>query len=221
LNVETNQLIQHLAERAAPVGRLPAPWRRAALWFAISLPYVAAVVLTHVQQIDLAHLFADRRLLIEQSAILLTAATAVLAAFHSVIPGHDRRIVLLPVLPLAVWLAVLGEGCIGGWLRGSSGESGMRLGWECLPPAVLIGVVPTVAIVAMLRRGAPLHPRATLVLAALAVAALGNFGMRLFHPGDASLLVLLWHFGSVAVLSLLGGGAGKIVLNWSTVRAAA
>jgi hypothetical protein len=48
-------------------------------------------------------------------------------------------------------------------------------------------------------RGAPLSPRITPALGALAAAALGNFGLRVFHPADASLMVLIWHFGGVAL----------------------
>jgi hypothetical protein len=69
-------------------------------------------------------------------------------------------------------------------------------------------------MVVMLRRGAPLYPRLTLTLGALAVAAIGNFGMQLFHFRDASIMVLFWHLGSVAVLSALAGWLGRHVLAW-------
>jgi hypothetical protein len=221
LNVETNQLIQHLAERAAPVGRLPAPWRRAALWFAISLPYVAAVIILHSMDVDPSKMLADRRFIIEQIATLLTAGTAALAAFCSVVPGYNRKVLLLPLVPLAVWLATLGEACVRDWMRLGVAALQVRIDWDCLPPAAVIGIVPAIAIVIMLRRGAPLFPRATLALAALAVAALGNFALRIYHVGDVSIMVLVWHFGSVVVLSLLAGWIGKVVLNWNKVRAAA
>jgi H+/Cl- antiporter ClcA len=59
-----------------------------------------------------------------------------------------------------------------------------------------------------------LYPRTTLALAALAVAALGNLGLRVYHLGDASIMVLVWHFGSVVMLSLIAGLIGKLLLNW-------
>lgn len=216
--METNQLIRRLAEDATPIRRLPAPWWRAAIWFSISLPYVAAVIFAHAKQIDPAQMLADWQFIIEQIAIFSTAITAVVAAFCSVIPGFDRKILMLPLLPLMVWLASLGDGCIRDWLR--LGASGLKLrpDWDCLPPAALLGIVPAIAIVVMLRRGAPLYPRATLALAALAVAALGNFGLRFYHVGDASIMILVWHFGSVVVLSLLAGWIGTLVLNWKRVR---
>jgi hypothetical protein len=52
-------------------------------------------------------------------------------------------------------------------------------------------------------------PHAAVALAGLAAAGLGNFGLRLFHAQDASLMVLVWQFGSVAVLTGLAGSAGR------------
>src|SRR5262249_29642885 len=53
-----------------------------------------------------------------------------------------------------------------------------------------------------------LFPRSTLMLAALSVAALGNLGLQAFHLHDASIMVLTWHLGGVALLSALGGLLG-------------
>lgn len=223
--MDTEQLIHQLADHPAPVRRLPAPWRRAAVWFAISLPYVVVVVFTHSMPasmpIDLSQMLHDRQFIIEQIATLLTAITAVMAAFCSIVPGYDRRILLVPLLPLAIWLLSLGEGCVNDWIRLGARGLALRPDWNCLPPAALIGIVPALAIVIMLRRGAPLYPRITLALAALAVAALGNFGLRIYHVGDASIMVLVWHFGSVIVLALLASWIGQIVLRWKTADRAA
>jgi len=212
--LETNQLIRRLAEDAAPIRRLPAPWRRAAIWFAISLPYVAAVIYAHAALVDPQQMLADRQFLVEEAATLLTAIAAVIAAFCSVVPGFSRMMLLLPLPPLLVWLASLGEGCLRDWLRLGAAGLQLRPDWDCLPPAAMLGIVPMIAIVVMLRRGAPLYPRVTLALAALATASLANFALRTFHVGDASIMVLVWHFGGVLVLSLLAGWIGKLVLSW-------
>lgn len=214
--METEQLIQQLAGLTQPVRRLPAPWRRAAIWFAISLPYVGLITVTHTMPmpIDLSRALGDWQFLLEQVATLATAGTAVMAAFCSTVPGYDRRMLFLPLLPLTVWLLSLGEGCVRDWLHWGARGLELRPDWSCLPPAALVGIVPMAAIVIMLRRGAPLYPRITLALATLAVAALGNFGLRFYHVGDASIMVLVWHFGSVALVSLMAGWIGRLVLNW-------
>ena len=71
-------------------------------------------------------------------------------------------------------------------------------------------------MVVMPRRGAPLFPRVTLALGALASAALVNLGLQLFHASDLAVMVLVWHFGGVAVITALAGPFGGNVLNWNS-----
>jgi hypothetical protein len=212
--MDTSDLIARLAAQSGPVRALPAPWVRGLLWLAISVPYVAIVVMLGPMPSDLAPVSRDAQFLVEQAATLATAVTAGLVAFYSVVPGYDRRLLLLPLVPFAAWLATLGEGCMRDWLRLGAQGLELRPDWDCLPSAAWIGIVPAVAMVIMLRRGAPLFPRASIALGGLAVAALANFGLRLFHLGDASIMVLFWHFGSVAVLSTLAGALGRYLLSW-------
>jgi hypothetical protein len=212
--MQTDELIQRLAAETAPVRPLRAPWLRSLMWLGLALPYVAAVVWAHLVQLDAPQVLADWRFLIEQAATFATAFTAAIAAFASIVPGYDRRWLLLPLGPLAFWLISVGHGCIQDWVR--LGPSGLALhpDWDCLPSALLIGIVPAVAMVVMLRRGAPLYPRMTLALGALAVAAISNLGMQLFHFRDSSIMLLVWHLGGVAVVSLLAGWLGERVLRW-------
>jgi hypothetical protein len=46
------------------------------------------------------------------------------------------------------------------------------------------------------------------------MAALANFALRLFHLGDLSIMVLFWHLGSAAVLSVIAAWFGPYVLRW-------
>jgi hypothetical protein len=212
--MDTNALIQELANSAAPVQRLPAPWARMLIWLALSAPFLAVIWLVMPSEINPVAAIADRRFLFEEAALLVTALTASLAAFGSVVPGYDRRILLIPLLPLAAWLASLGEGCWRNWVALGANGLTLRPDWDCLPPAILIGVVPSITMVVMLRRGAPLLPRVSIALGALAVAALANLGLRVFHVGDASVMVLFWHLGGAAVLAGLAALAGRRVLYW-------
>jgi hypothetical protein len=212
--MDTNALIAELASSVAPVRRLPAPWVRMLMWLLISVPFLAVIWLMMPSDINLAAALADRRFLFEETVLLVTALTAALAAFGSVVPGYDRRILLIPLLPLLLWLASLGEGCWRNWVVLGAGGLTLRPDWDCLPPAILIGIVPSIVMVVMLRRGAPLLPRVSIALAALAVAAPANLGLRLFHVGDASVMVLFWHLGGAAVLTGLAALAGRRVLYW-------
>lgn len=215
--MDTQHLIDTLIDDSGPVRRLPRPWVRCALWLTIAAPYLALIVVMMSPRPDLATKFAESRFLIEQLAALATAVTAAIAAFAATVPGYNRKVLLLPVIPLAVWLGVLGQGCISAWLHLGSAGLSLQSDWICLPAIALAGAVPAIAMVVMLRRGAPMMPYLTVALGALASAGLGNFALRLFHAQDASLMVLVWQFGSVFLLSVLATYAGPFVLNWRSV----
>lgn len=210
----TARLIEDLSHGLAATRPLPSPWRRTALWLSLSLPFLALVVFVVSPRGDLAAKLADARFLIEQGAALLTGIAAAFAAFVSTIPGANRKLLLLPALPLAVWLGTLGKGCLDSWVR--SGPEGLSLqpDWFCFPAILLVGSLPAIAIVTMLRRGAPLTPCMTIALGGLAAAGLGDFGLRMFHPQDASIMVLVWQVGSVLILAALAGCAGQRLFNW-------
>ena len=90
----------------------------------------------------------------------------------------------------------------------------------CLPYIVLLGTAPAIVLWIMLRRGAPLTPRWTAALAALAAAGLGNFCVRLGHPEDVTVMLLVWHAGGVIVLAALASVAGRTFLNWRSITGA-
>jgi len=212
--MDTESLIRHLADTADPVSRLPSPSVRLANWLALAIPYVALVVLVMEPRGDLAAKLADAKYVIEQLAGLATGVTAGLAAFASVVPGFDRRILLLPLAPLVVWLGSLSLGCVQSWVEFGPAGLSVHPDWLCFPAIVLVGMIPAIALAFMLRRGAPLTPHLTRTLAGLAAAGLGNFGLRLFHPQDASVMVLVWQMGTVFALTALAGWAGRLLLDW-------
>jgi hypothetical protein len=212
--MDTDELIERLAETREPVRPLPRPWIRTAIWLALAAPYVAVVVLAMPPRADLAAKLADARFLIEQIAALVTGITAAAAALATTIPGFDRRIVLVPVLPLTVWLLSLGQGCLQDWIELGPDGLSLRPDWICFPAIVLVGAAPAVVMAVMLRRGAPLTPHLSTALGGLAAAGLGDFGLRLFHPQDASLMVLAWQLGTVFVLTAVAAWTGRYLLNW-------
>lgn len=212
--MKTARLIEELAGSLDATPRLPPPWLRTAIWLSLSLPFLVLVVLVVSPRGDLAIKLTDTRFLIEQGAALLTGIAAAYAAFVSTIPGTNRKLLLLPALPLALWLGTLGKGCLDSWLR--LGPEGLSLqpDWFCFPAIMLVGSLPAIAIVTMLRRGAPLTPCTTIALGGLAAAGLGDFGLRMFHAQDASIMILVWQVGSVLALAALAGCAGRRLFNW-------
>jgi hypothetical protein len=212
--MDIDHFIQQLAERAQPVTRLLAPWRRTVLWLAASLVYVSIVVAAYLWLDVGLPPSIEPRLVLELVAILATAVTAAIAAFSSVVPGRDQRFLLLPLIPFSLWLATLGQGCLQDWQ--ALGITGLRVraDWDCAMPALIVSALPAGVMLLMLRRGAPLVPAVSLALGVLATGAIANFGLRVFHAGDLSIQILVWHAGGAFVVSLIASLAGPRVLPW-------
>lgn len=210
----TMALIERLARDSRPVRRIAGPVARAALWLLVALPFVVGVVLAYGSFPGLDRMMEEPRFLAEQFGAAATAVFAAVGAFASTVPGASRRWLWLPLFPLALWLATIGGGCLEQWL--TLGNEGLRLrvDWDCFLPMAILGTLPGAAIVLMLQRGAPLRPRVTLALGGLAVAALANVALQIFHLGDLSIMVLVWHFGSVVVFAALASLLGPFVLRW-------
>lgn len=215
--MRTDRVIERLVEDLEPTKPLHPPWLRVVAWLALALPYIALVVYVVSPRADLLSKAWEWRFAIEQGAAFLTGAAAAYAAFASTIPGINRKILLLPAFPFAIWLGSIGQGCVADWLRlGSEGLS-FKPDFFCFPAIVVVGAVPAVVMAIMLRRGAPLTPCATVALGGLAAAGLGNFGLRLFHPQDASLMILVWQIGSVFLLTAMAGCVGRHIMNWRMI----
>jgi hypothetical protein len=219
MTMDTGKLVERLAESGDPVRRLPRPWHRTLAWLMIAIPYIALVVFVVSPRDDLLIKISESRFLIEQAAALVTGIAAAAAAFSTIVPGYDRRALLLVAMPAVLWLGSLGEGCLQQWIRFGPDGLSLETDWFCFPAILLVGAVPAIAMAVMLRRGAPLTPITTSALGGLAAAGIGNFGLRLFHPQDASLMVLVWQVGAVCVLTAMAACAGRYLLSWRSIIA--
>ena len=213
--LNTEDLIQRLAGTSRAVRPLSQPSRRAAAWLAGAILYVGVVVLASTPRGDLAAKLSDLRFVIEAATALATGIAAAIAAFTTVVPGYNRKALVVLMVPLAAWLGSVSLGCVRDWI--ALGPSGLTLStdWSCFPAMLVTGALPTIAIAAMLRLGAPLTPTFTMALGGLAAAALADCGMR-FHHHEAGVMVLVWHLGAVCVLLAASSRAGRYVLDWRT-----
>lgn len=214
LNRPTEELIARLVADATPLRPLRSPLVRTAVWLAWAAPWVAAVVWIMGLRPDLGVRAADARWLVEESAAMMTALAAAVAAFCAGIPGRPRWERCLPLLPLAIWLGALGQGCAQDWLQFGGAGLAVHPDWVCLPGVVLVGVGPAVAIATMILRGSPVAPATTAMLGALAAGGLAGAALPLIHRQDASVMILVWQVGTVLGLTALAGLAGRSVLRW-------
>jgi hypothetical protein len=212
--MKTEELIRTLAANAAPVRRLPHPALRAIVWLTISTVYIAGFVWVMGLRPDIATKLAEPRFLVEVGGAYLTSMMAAAAAFCASCPGRPVWERFAPLPFLVVWLATLGEGCWRDWLRYGPEGLTLQLDYLCFPSILIVSVAPAIVIFLMIRRAAPIAPITTTALATLAAAALAAAALRLFHTQDASLMVLVWQFGSVALLAGIASLFGQYLLPW-------
>jgi len=211
MSTDTTDLIERLAGSAQPVRRLAPPWRRALWWCALALAFVVLGALIGPAP-GVARMMSDGRFLAEQVAAAATAVLAAVAAFSSAVPGASRRWLWLPLFPLAVWIGTIGQGCIADWARLGSDGLRVRADWSCFGPMLAVGIVPTAVLCLMLRRGAAVRPSLSLALGGLAAAAATNVALQMFHVGDVSIMVLVWHVGGALLLTTLAAWLGRWAL---------
>src|SRR4051812_16368924 len=213
--MNTAALIRDLAAEAAPVRPLPRPEWRALGWLLVALAVVVVVMAIHGIDGDQLHrALSDPRLIGEELATLATAVSAAIAAFQSTVPGASRKWFWVPFAALAAWLLLTGAGCAADYAALGPAGLGLRLDTDCFVPGAIAGVLATAVAMVMLRRGAPLAPRWTLVFAGIAIASAVNFGLLVLHEGDVSIMLLVWHTGYVAAFAAIGAWLAPATLAW-------
>lgn len=203
--MDTNQIIAGLVADATPVKRLRSPMVRMVLWVLASIPAIALLIwynggvdsgfakMIHVPHFDIGMM-----------ASLVTGLVAAYAALVASIPGRSQRVLLAPLVPLAIWIGTLGFGCWQDWL--TLGPRGVRFGiaWDCMIDTVMMGILPGLVILIMLRRAMPTNRVGAAATAALAAGSLAAFGTSFFHELDRSMIFLIWHVGVVLLVVGIG-----------------
>jgi|GEM_PF-5402895 len=140
------------------------------------------------------------------------------AAFCSGCPGRPLWERFAPLPFLAVWLGSLGVGC---WqLLTSSAATSQAFGIDltCSQLILVLSLAPAAIMFVMICRGAPIAPLTTAGLGTLAATALAAVGLRFFHAQDTSLMLLVWQFGTVLVLTAAGALIGQWLQPWQHPR---
>jgi hypothetical protein len=201
-------LITSLVGDLKPTHRLPAPWIRTVFWLAAVL-LLAALLAWNADLHSLAErLRAAPDMWLSQAGAMLTAGCAAWAAFQTSIPGRSWRWALLPLPPLALWLAASTAGCLRLWpIPGTEAEPPMHA-LECLHFIVLISLPLAGLLTWRLTRAFPVRPGLTAMLAGLASAGAAASLLEIIHPFDATASDLLLHLVAVLVVTALSRVAG-------------
>lgn len=216
--MRNEDLIGELTAGLRPVRRMPRPSLQAGIWLGLAAAAIGGAVASH----GLRHDMAERMLLPQDVAqwiaSVVAGGTAALAAAMLARPDRSPRWALLPLPALALWFASLGWGCLADLDR--LGPMGEQIGtsWGCLKFILAMGIPLAGVQFWLLRHAGPVRPGPVLVLGGLASAALCSAGLSLFHHLDASVMILLWHGGAMALLTLLGWLLGRPMLWRRPVR---
>ncbi len=212
--MSSEALISSLASGLAPVQRLPRPEIQAVRWLVVAL--VTAGLAAMTQSLVLTGKFAPHLGAAVNSwqflASLATGATAALAAAMLAHPDRSGRWALMPLVPLAGWLAVLGWGCAADLARIGTAALTPGLDWPCAVVILLVGLPLAVVQYRALRHGGAVRPVAVLMLGGLASAALCSAASSLVHPVDAAMTILAWHGIGAGLVLLFGWLSGRRLL---------
>ncbi|RTM14161.1 MAG: DUF1109 domain-containing protein [Bradyrhizobiaceae bacterium] len=216
--IKTPDLIASLAANATPVRRLRPPVMRAACWLLLAAVVLTLLAINQGIRPDLVQRLLEPAFAVSMAAALSTGVLAAVAAFLVSLPDRSRLWVLLPVPALAVWLSNVGYQCLVEWV--AIGPDGISLGEaaRCFATLVLTSLPLSLAMLVMLRYAAPLRPTAATFTGSLAVAAITATALSLFHTIDATVMILMWNFGTAVLFVGLAGVFGRRMFRWVAPR---
>lgn len=210
--MNTEDLIQRLGDSLGPVRPLAPPWKRAAAWLACAAAYLWGVVLLEWAR---GHALEGAGAgVTQQVALVATAVSASVAAFVSVVPAADRRVIGLPLIPGMLVMGALVWGCIVDVRTVGMLGIGRETDWPCVLSITVGGALLWSLGVAMLRRGAPLTPRVSSLLVGVAAFSVANLEACLSRSHTFTITVLLWHGMTTALFVAAFAQVGRGLLTW-------
>jgi len=200
------------------VRRLRPPVMRAACWLLLAAVVLTLLAVNQGIRPDLVQRLQEPAFAASMAASLLTGVLATIAAFLVSLPDRSRLWLLLPVPALIAWLSNVGYQCLTQWV--AIGPDGMSFGEaaRCFATLVLTSLPLSLAMLVMLRYAAPLRPIAATFMGSLAVAATTATALSLFHVIDATVMILMWNFGTAVLFLGLAGVFGQKMFRWVAPR---
>jgi hypothetical protein len=213
--MNTDALIARLAAEAGPV-RPHRVTAALALALAAAVP-VAALLFAAVFDLrpDLAaallHPIVLAKTVLPLALGMMALALARTAAHPAARSGQVARAIwLVPALALALFV----------WALALPPEVGRQMAFTgkslayCPPAIIGLSLPVTAAMLAALRRGAPVRPARTGALAGLAAGGIAAAIYSLSCTEDTPLFYAVWYTLAVAIAAALGALAGLRALRW-------
>jgi hypothetical protein len=212
--MKTDELIDRLGRDVTVVKPLRAPRTRTIVWLLWAAVYLVVVAVMMLTMMSPARVTVTPLYLLQQGAALVTGIAAARAAFASVVPGASTRVWVQAAGSAAVWVvSLLWQGILDVHTSGTLGAS-RETDWPCVASIAIGALVLGGPLVWMLRRGAPLTPRTTALLAGSAALSFANIEACATRPHAFAITVLLWHGGTITLVVALFAGMGRRWLRW-------
>lgn len=204
--------IDDLVNDLRPVRRYWSPRRRFGFWFAVQ-GSVVSVVMAMGPRSDLGAQMIRVPFVTELSTLAIVGLGTALLALHAAVPGQEPRRGLVYGL-LAAAVAALALAAF--LLPLAPLDWSLLDGTSCAGKTLMIAVLPWVALVVVVVRGAALDPPIAGLLAGMGPLTTAAVIMRLMCPVEERLHVVLWHDLPV----LLGFGVSvtigvTIIARWA------
>jgi hypothetical protein len=193
--MDTKELIQSLSDNATPVKRLRSPMARAFSWLFFASVVIAFLTLSQGLRPQFVERMRDTSFVIDMAASVLTGIFATIAAFQLSLPDRSRWWALLPLPTLIVWLSHVGYQCLTGWVALPPGAVTVHAASSCLMTVIFTSFPLAAVMLAMMRYTFLLRPMTAILTGALAVSAMTSAALSMFHPLDATAMILGWNIG--------------------------
>ncbi|MDE1993174.1 MAG: DUF1109 domain-containing protein [Rhizobiaceae bacterium] len=194
--METADLIRSLADNVTPVTRLRPPLLRAAIWLCVAVVLIVLLTAIHGLRPQFAERMRDTVFVIGMLSSLITGILAAIATFMVSLPDKSRLWLLLPVPALLLWMSNIGYQCFAGWVTLPPGAVTVEAASSCLLTLIVTSVPLSLLMLVMLRYVALLRPVSVALVGSLAVSGITSSALSMFHPLDATVMVLGWNLGT-------------------------
>ena len=208
--MNTDELIKSLAAEAGPVKPLPPLGRRFILWLVVSLLYALFCLFwigwrTDLRAVATAPGFIWQTLLLA----MLTVSSAWLAFVLS-IPGRERGHAgkIAVGLVAVAWLTTLLV------LILITPDHSPGDGWACSLHITLVGLLPAILLMLMIKRAAPLQWLWAGISVGLAMIALGATALQFACGTDDPMHLLFWHLLPGVFLVLIAAGLASRLFRY-------
>ncbi|MCB1782967.1 MAG: DUF1109 domain-containing protein [Alphaproteobacteria bacterium] len=208
----TDQLIEALATKLAPVRVLPHPLWRLLRWAFVALCYIALVVYFVGFRPDLTVKLQNPFFLFELAMAAAMSLSGAFAGFWLCVPdmrGQEWMIVP-PLVLFSVFMVRAGLHIVL--------DDGMvmpdHLWSHCTTGAVLFGVVPASAIFYLSIRGRTTHIHMLPMMNAFAVGGLGYIALRIVCTSDDIGHDFVYHMLPYVAFGVLLSLSGRYIYRW-------